>query len=67
MGCYHPDKEPLSIIELSLRTIGAGRQHVWCGGLTLFVLGINKSVEDVRKVRGCRYNTIVYGVVCAIA
>ena len=55
------------MIELSLRTIGAGRQHVWCGGLTPFVLGINMIVGNVRKVRGCQYNTIVQGVVYNIA
>lgn len=55
------------MIELSLRTIGAGRQHAWCGGLTPFVLGINMSVGNVRKVRGCRYNTISQGGVYDIA
>ena len=55
------------MIELSLRTNGAGRQHDWCGGLTPFVLGINMIVGNVRKVRGCQYYTIVQGVVYNIA
>jgi len=36
------------MIGVSLRTIGAGHQHEWCGGLTPFVLSIDKSVEKVR-------------------
>ncbi len=33
------------MIELSLRTNGAGRQHEWCGGLTPFVWSIKTSVK----------------------
>ncbi|WP_294313372.1 hypothetical protein [Prevotella sp. F0091] len=41
------------MIELSLRTNSAGRQHDWCGGLTPFVLGINMPVKNARKVHDC--------------
>jgi len=54
------------MIELSLRTNSAGRQHDWCGGLTPFVLGINISVEKGREVAYCQDNNMLLGIVYRI-